>query len=403
MLNPGKRMAQDIQGDVESVSRIEAVPTILDVVRRTTGMRFAAVARVTEDRWIACSVLDEIDFGLKPGGELKIETTICNEIRQSREPVIINNAAEEEAWCGHPTPAMYGFQSYISMPIILADGSFFGTLCAIDPRPAQLKAPETIGMFRLFAELIARNLDANRKLAATESALVQERADSGLREQFIAVLAHDLRTPMRSISCLMELLLKTPLNEDAVTMGRLIRDSSSRMLGLIDNMLDLARGRLGGGLALSRDANAPLEPVLREVIAELNASHTDRVVETEFALTEPINCDRARVAQLFSNLLGNALSYGATDQPVRVRAISDGDNFELSVANAGKPIPASALERLFHPFYRSALQQNREGLGLGLYIAHEIATAHGGTLDVVSTQEETRFTFRLPQLRSGSD
>ena len=86
-----------------------------------------------------------------------------------------------------------------------------------------------------------------------------------MREQFLAVLAHDLRTPMRSISCLMELLLKTPLNADAVTMGRLIRDSSSRMLGLIENMLDLARGRLGGGLALNRNADAPLEPVLRRL------------------------------------------------------------------------------------------------------------------------------------------
>lgn len=280
-------MAQDFQADIESVSRIAAVPTILDVVCRTTGMRFAAVARVTEDRWIACSVQDEIDFGLKPGGELKVETTICHEIRQSREPVVINSVAEDHVWCAHRTPAMYGFQSYISMPIILADNSFFGTLCAIDPRPARLNTPETIGMFRLFAELIAKHLDANRKLAATESALLEERADSDLREQFIAVLGHDLRTPMRSISSLTELLLQTPLDERAVTMARLIRDSSTRMLLLIDNMLDLARGRLGGGLPLSRDADRPLEPVLRGVIAELNASRPDRVVETEFNLLEP--------------------------------------------------------------------------------------------------------------------
>jgi hypothetical protein len=89
--------------------RIEGVPTILDVVSRTTGMRFAAVARVTEERWIACAVPDEIDFGLKPGGELKVETTICHEIRQSREPVIINDVSEDQEWCGHRTPTMYGF------------------------------------------------------------------------------------------------------------------------------------------------------------------------------------------------------------------------------------------------------------------------------------------------------
>jgi len=388
----------DFQADLESISRIEAVPTILDVVCRATGMRFAAVARVTEERWVACSVLDAIDFGLKPGGELKVETTICHEIRQSRQPVIINNAAEDENWRQHATPAMYGFQSYISMPIILADGSFFGTLCAIDPRPAQLKTPETIGMFRLFAELIAKHLDADRKLAATQTALLEERADSELREQFIAVLAHDLRTPMRSINTLMELLMKTSLEERAMPLARLVRESASRMVALIDNMLDLARGRLGGGLTLSRDTSEPLEPVLREVLAELSVSYPDRIVETTIAMTEPLRCDRSRIAQLFSNLLGNALNYGCRDHPVRVRAESLEGVFELSVANAGEAIPPAAMARLFQPFYRSAVLQNREGLGLGLYIAHEIAAAHGGTLGVESTQKETRFTFRMPAL-----
>src|SRR5580692_8470712 len=168
-------MLSDFQDDIAAIGRIEAVPTILDVVCRTTGMGFAAVARVTEDRWIACSVRDEIAFGLEPGGELKVETTICDEIRQSREAVVINNVAESAVYCRHPTPAMYGFQSYVSMPIILKDGTFFGTLCAIDPRPARVNTPETIGMFRLFAELIAKNLDAESKLAATETALLGAR------------------------------------------------------------------------------------------------------------------------------------------------------------------------------------------------------------------------------------
>jgi len=78
-----------------------------------------------------------------------------------------------------------------------------------------------------------------------------------------------------------------------------------------------------------------------------------------------------------------------------VQATSDERSFELSVANAGEPIPCAALERLFQPFYRAVIH-DREGLGLGLYIAHEIATAHGGTLGASSTAEETRFTFRMP-------
>src|SRR6202166_1350117 len=85
-------------------------------------------------------------------------------------------------------PAMYGFQSYISVPIILSDGSFFGTLCAIDPRPARLKAPEVIGMFKLFAELIAFHLDTIQRLESSNASLLGERKHSELREQFIAVL-----------------------------------------------------------------------------------------------------------------------------------------------------------------------------------------------------------------------
>jgi signal transduction histidine kinase len=111
-----------------------------------------------------------------------------------------------------------------------------------------------------------------------------------------------------------------------------------------------------------------------------------------------VNCDRVRIAQLFSNLLGNAFTYGSSDQPIRVRAFCDALTFELSVANAGDPIAPAALERLFHPFYRSKVQGHQEGLGLGLYIAHQIATAHGGTLAVASTEEETRFTFRMPAI-----
>ena len=151
----GPDLPEDPRADVAAVARIDAVPTILEVVCRTTGMGFAAVARVTEDRWIACAVRDEIAFGLQPGGELKVETTICNEIRASRQPVIIDHVAQDVAFRGHPTPAMYGFQSYISMPIFLSGGSFFGTLCAIDPRPTRLNRPEIVGMFKLFADLIA--------------------------------------------------------------------------------------------------------------------------------------------------------------------------------------------------------------------------------------------------------
>ncbi|HEY6431560.1 MAG TPA: GAF domain-containing sensor histidine kinase [Acetobacteraceae bacterium] len=389
-------MTGDPQQSVAAIGGIEAVPTILDVVCRITGMGFAAVARVTENRWIACRVHDEIAFGLRPGGELKVETTICHEIRQNREPVVINNVAESDVYCRHPTPKMYGFQSYISMPIVLPDGTFFGTLCAIDPRPARLNTPEILGMFRLFAELIAFHLDALERMASSEASLLNERQTSDLREQFIAVLGHDLRNPLSAIGASAELLQKTPLTEKASRMVALIRQSVSRMSALIDDVLDFARGRMGTGLVLNSNADAPLTPVLEQIIAELRVAWPDRVIEEEFSIIEPVMCDRGRIGQLLSNLLGNALKYGAPGAPVRVRAITDPACFTLAVSNQGDPIPPAALEHLFQPFSRGAIQPNQQGLGLGLYIASEVARAHNGTLKVASSADETRFTFRMP-------
>ena len=389
-------MTGDVEASVAAVAGIDAVPTILEVVCRTTGMGFAAVARVTEDRWIACSVRDQIGFGLHPGEELKVETTICDNIRDTGRPVIIDHVAEDKAYCGHPTPAMYGFQSYISFPIFRRDGRFFGTLCAIDPRPARLATPETTGMFKLFAELIGFHLDAQERLASSEAALLDERATGELREQFIAVLGHDLRNPLAAVSAGTHALLRRPLDEKSEFIVRLMQTSVRRMADLVDNILDFARGRLGGGLSLDRNADEPLEPTLAQVVAELRAAWPDRVIETHFALSHPVRCDRGRIAQLFSNLLANALTHGTADGPVRVWASCRNGNFELSVANPGDPIPPATVGRLFQPFYREPLRPSQQGLGLGLYIASMIAKAHDGTLDVTSSPDETRFTFRMP-------
>lgn len=389
-------MTNDLEADVAAISRIEAVPTILEVVCLTTGMGFAAVARVTEDRWVACSVRDSIEFGLQPGGELKIETTICNQIRANREPIVIDHVAEDPAFGEHHAPALYGFQSYISMPIVLPDGTFFGTLCAIDPRPARLKTPGTIGMFKLFADLIAFHLHAQQRLAASEATLLDERQSAELREQFIAVLGHDLRNPLASIDAGARMLLRTPLNDKAASIVTRVQSSVIRMSELIGNVLDFARGRLGGGLALNRNANEALEPMLKQVIAELRATMPDRVIETDFMLVGIIDCDPGRIGQLLSNLVGNALTHGAANSPIRIRASTDGGIFELSVANSGDPIPPATIEHLFKPYFRASARPNQQGLGLGLYIASEIARAHRGALTVASSPAETRFTFRMP-------
>lgn len=300
--------------DVEIVSGIEAVPRILEVVCRTTGMGFAAVARVTEARWVCCSVRDEIAFGLSPGDELKVETTICNEIRASGEKVVIEDVARDPAFCGHPTPAMYGFQSYISVPIVRGDGVVWGTLCAIDPRPAVLKNEAVTGMFELFSQLIAFHLDAQERLRASESALLDAHAAAQLREQFVAVLGHDLRTPLQTLGMGISVLEKSL--ERAPGLLPIMRKSVQRMSELVDNLIDLARSRLGGGLVLTNRRQADLRGDLQQVIDELATAWPDRRIVYQAELATPAWCEPPRIARLLSNLVSNALKYGDAAEPV---------------------------------------------------------------------------------------
>lgn len=228
--------------------------------------------------------------------------------------------------------------------------------------------------------------------------LASERETSELREQFIAVLGHDLRNPLAAISAGARILQRSGALQQHKDLRVLdmINTTVTRMSDLIDNVLDFARGRLGGGITLSRDANRPLEPVLEQVVDELRTASPRRVIETAFEITEPVDCDRTRIGQLSSNLIGNAFTHGAPDQPVRVGAKTQGGELTLWVANAGEPIPAEAMEKLFEPFFRGDVRDSRQGLGLGLHIASQIAQAHGGRIDVTSTPDETRFVFTMP-------
>ena len=392
-----KNLSNKLKSDIYKIQRINIVPQLLDVVCRTTGMGFAAIARVTEDRWITCSTKDDIAFGLQPGDELKVETTLCNDIRKSKDIIVIDHVDKDAVYCQHPTPAMYQFQSYISVPIIKKDGSFFGTLCSIDPKPAKVNRPEITGMFELFAQLISFHLNALEELEDTEAKLKHELETSELREQFIAILGHDLKNPVGTTRMSAELLLKMNLGERAEKYAGIVKSTSIRMEGLIDNLLDFARGRLGEGIQLKKEINNKLLlESIEQVIKEIQAMAPESRLDVNIQLENEVNCDRERVAQLFSNLLGNAITHGAPDKPIQVEIISTKNMFSLAVKNQGEKIPQVAMDHLFQPFYRQTLSSHKQGLGLGLYISSEIASAHGGQMNVASTAQETVFTFIMP-------
>ena len=383
--------------DIEAIRSIDAVPVILSMVKHITGMRFAAVARVTENNWVACAVDDSIDFGLKPGDELVLESTICHEIRQHKQPVIFGHASLHPIFSLHHTPRTYGLESYISIPIVKADGEFFGTLCAIDSVPAKLDEPAIAKTLTLFAQLIAMSLDTQTRLHAAKVELDTANELGRLREQFIAVLGHDLRTPLSAIRMSADLLETKVEDKRSLNFIAAIRNSSVRMGVLIENILDFARGRLGGGIPVQRKLVDDLQRTLRMTLEEVQVSHPQATFIHRLDVPTGVYCDALRISQLLSNLLGNAVTHGSISEPIVLNAWTENDEIVISLTNQGTPIAPQLMPLLFEPFSRSEAGQRCEGLGLGLYIASQIATAHNGSLSVTSDSESgTCFVARFP-------
>jgi len=228
--------------------------------------------------------------------------------------------------------------------------------------------------------------------------------EADFRERFVGILGHDLRQPLSVVNFGAALLAKQPnMTERDVAMLQRIARAGERMTRMIGDLLDFARGRQTGGIPVTR-APADLFAVVRQLLTELEAVHADRI----FLLTADGDgegeWDRDRMAQVFGNLLSNAVAYGTPEHPIDVRMAGAGPRLEVAVTNRGPTIAAQDLRSLFDPYRRGHKTRGSTpsgGLGLGLYIASEIVRAHGGTL-VAESAPATGTTFRvlLPRQRS---
>jgi len=298
-----------------------------------------------------------------------------------------------------PLLRMQGHVHEIALDLLTADGEKVPTIAnAAEKRAADGRHLFTrLTIFRAVDRRIYERtlLDARAKAEAESEA---HRQAALLREQFIAVLGHDLRNPHAALAAGVRLLgRREQLSEAGRSILEQMNGSLDRASALVDDLLDLARGSLGSGLVVGRNSDAPLTPTLEQVVGEVRSIAPERQIDVSIAIDEPVYCDRGRIGQLASNLLANAISHGDPDRPIAFDASTSGDLFTMSVANAGPPIPEAVRERLFQPFFRAAARPSRNGLGLGLYIASEIAKAHDGTLEVTSNDAETRFTFTMPR------
>lgn len=256
----------------------------------------------------------------------------------------------------------------------------------------QREANEHMVRATVRAQELALEADvAKERAEKSESEL---RAVGDFREMFIGILGHDLRNPLNSIVLAASLLLRRGRldDEDAESAARII-NGSHRITRMITQTLDLTRARLGGGLPIEVKPT-DLREVCRNVVDEFDAT-IQLAVEGDVTGT----WDADRLTEVLSNIVGNAIAYAAPETVVAVKAHADGANVVVEISNQGAPIPADVLPFIFEPFRRA--QQGEKSatgnLGLGLYIAHHIVLAHGGTLDAHSAGGTTTFVMRLPR------
>ncbi|MDY7230268.1 PAS domain-containing sensor histidine kinase [Hyalangium rubrum] len=223
--------------------------------------------------------------------------------------------------------------------------------------------------------------------------------EAEVREKLLGIVSHDLRNPLQAIFASSQLLLRAEaLTPSQQKKAERIQTSVRRMDRLIRDLLDFARARGEGSLPIQR-RRASLEDACRPILEELQAAHPGRSLLLETRGDMEGEWDVERLAQLVGNLVTNALKHGAAEAPIQLRVDGEGPQVVLEVANQGRPIPTELLPRVFEPFTRASTGGDAlKGVGLGLFIVHEIVAAHGGNISVNSTAEAgTVFRVVLPR------
>ena len=294
-------------------------------------------------------------------------------------PLLINQASGDARFSNHPALHLYGIESYIAVPLNRLDGSYFGTLCALDPLPANL-SEDNFTVFHLLAQLIAFELEADEH---------QQRREAEVRalEDFVSIAAHDLRQPLSALSAQVQLLARraragatadelTERAERAVTQVR-------TTVRLSDALLDLARIE-AGGLTLDK-VTFDLVALVAQLLAEARTTAPDH----DFVLHAPpmlsLSADPDRVEQTLRNLLDNAVKYSPDPRgPIQLlldpHPADAPEMIGVQVRDFGIGVPATDLPHLFERRHRAANTGKIKGSGLGLYIAQQIVALHGGRI-----------------------
>ena len=295
----------------------------------------------------------------------------------------INHASQDARFSTHPGLQLYGIESYLAVPLRRRDGSYFGTLCTLDPAPTDL-AEDAAAIFTLLADLIAFELEADEQGR-------QQEAQIRALEDVIAIAGHDLRQPLTILLGRLQLLARaarraTLTPEELAARVEELTGQVRRAVGLSETLLDVVHLEVGQ-LALDR---APLDLVAlaRRTLDDVQIIGPQHDFRLDAPPTLPYVGDERRLGQVLRNLLENAVKYApATSGPIVVTvagptAATGAGTAQIAVCDAGPGVPAASLPHLFERNYREAAAISRgvQGSGLGLYIAQQVIAAHGGRM-----------------------
>lgn len=380
-------MTENFIQNIEDIQSIDVLPTILEVILQTTDLGFAAVARVTPERWVTCGVLDNLNFGLKPGDELEIETTFCRDVRQTNKLVVIDNVKESPHYSNHPIPIQYGFQSYISVPIILRDGTFFGTLCALDPNPNKLNNSKVIGMFSSYTELISFHLEALQKIKSKDLEIKKKNFQL---EAFDFVSSHDLQEPLRKIQMFSSVLLgstKSVTNKSSYL--KKIHTEAQRMRNILKDLLVFSDYKKSSQKFSIIDLNF----LLKNVCERLKKEFIECSGKISINGLPSIPVIPHQIEQLFYNLIINSIAFKSTTCNLAItidstiayghqldyNELSNNQSYcELKFSDNGIGFEPSCNEEIFGMFRQLSPNKNLSSTGIGLTIARRIANNHNG-------------------------
>jgi len=321
------------------------------------------------------------------GQRLDVGKTLCNDVRETGHPIVMDQASTDPRYCAHPIPQLHGFESYISVPIILTNGEYLGNLCALDRAPKPISDPRIQLMFHCYARLIAEHVEGHATRQTKRVGPLNKHIVGNLRGLFVAMLAEASTNAAH------------PVLDPAVRqLAARVSNEGHRLKSLINDVLTYARGRLNGGMPGYIWKVDDLHARLKAVVAHTVAANPNRTIITNISFDQPVDCDPARIQELASNLLNNALAHGAPSGPVSFIVSAQNNDLEIAVWNEGNVISSQALRHVFSPALRPGADP--PAVRHALCTCAEIVRAHLGTIRVTSSPTEgTQFVARIPVAR----